>query len=385
MIPKCCSPRPSRASRNRTRPRRGSTSRRVSSSIPRTSPSPLAWLAWRRRKDTSIGPRPSCGKRFRPIPPLDLAFELAETLILQDKIEGKDEAGDYIARLRSAGLWRHPRPVPGSRDSCFSGRSGPRRSPGSRWPGRSWSSDPQLTAQLNLMLAECYGRWVPRSNGWMPSGGLPKATQARNGPGSSSLRPWPDRASSTRRSRSSAAGGAQPEWRLDLVRLLIQKTIAAPRDQRNWGEVEQQLASRPRRQLPEGRRALALLRVDMLAAQDRLEDARCSCLGPGQGPPQPPVSARTGPTRPEEATVRLALQILDQAEKDLDRARISNWLAWTLGRQGGNEAKAAVAKLAETLDTVPLPISPDFLDRLAAEPSCGSASRPWPASTGSSY
>ena len=31
--------------------------------------SPWAWLAWRFGKDTSIGPRPSCGKRTRPIPP----------------------------------------------------------------------------------------------------------------------------------------------------------------------------------------------------------------------------------------------------------------------------------------------------------------------------
>ncbi len=37
-------------------------------------PSPWAWLAWRLGKDTSIGPRPSCGKRTRPIPHSTLAF-----------------------------------------------------------------------------------------------------------------------------------------------------------------------------------------------------------------------------------------------------------------------------------------------------------------------
>ena len=52
-----------------------------------------------------------------------------------------------------------------------------------------------------------------------------------------------------------AIAGSNPEWRLDLVRLLLQKTVRQPRDRRNWPEVERHLgeaekamaASRPSR------------------------------------------------------------------------------------------------------------------------------------------
>ena len=49
---------------------------------------------------------------FQSKPSTTIAFELAETLISEDKIEGKDGAGEYIARLRSRRLRRHPRPLP---------------------------------------------------------------------------------------------------------------------------------------------------------------------------------------------------------------------------------------------------------------------------------
>ena len=121
----------------RTQPRREFTSRRVSSSIPRTSPWPLAWLAWRPGNDISIGPRPSCGRRMQANPSVALAFMLAENLIAQDKIEGKDQAATFMTRLRDNGSRRHPRPLSGSRDPVSGGRSGPRQFPRSRWPGRS--------------------------------------------------------------------------------------------------------------------------------------------------------------------------------------------------------------------------------------------------------
>ena len=61
-----------------------------------------------------------------------------------------------------------------------------------------------------------------------------------------------------------------------------------------------------------------------------------------------------------------ALQILDQAEKELGPSPDIDWLAWTIGAwQGGDEAKAAVAKLAETRDQIPAADRPAFLDRLA--------------------
>ena len=73
---------------------------------------------------------------FQANPSLELAFELAETLILQDKIDGEDQAADTSPdsetrgwATRSCDTWK-PRSFP-------SGRGGPRRSPGSRRPGPS--------------------------------------------------------------------------------------------------------------------------------------------------------------------------------------------------------------------------------------------------------
>ena len=43
-------------------------------------------------------------KAFKANPSLDLAFELAENLIVQGKVDGEDEAATYIGRLREAGL-----------------------------------------------------------------------------------------------------------------------------------------------------------------------------------------------------------------------------------------------------------------------------------------
>src|SRR5262249_48923856 len=62
-----------------------------------------------------------------------------------------------------------------------------------------------------------------------------------------------------------------------------------------------------------------------------------------------------------------ALQIIDQAEKDLgpsldlQLARLDYW-----GLEGGAEAKTAVAKLAAALQQAPAADRPTFLDRLGA-------------------
>ncbi len=74
---------------------------------------------------------------YQANPSLDLAFVLAETLIVQDKIDGKDQAADYIALLRNAGLGDTLVRYLEAEILVPARRSGPRRSPGSRWPGRS--------------------------------------------------------------------------------------------------------------------------------------------------------------------------------------------------------------------------------------------------------
>ena len=64
----------------------------------------------------------------------------------------------------------------------------------------------------------------------------------------------------------------KPELRLDLVRLLIQKTSRQPRDQRNWQEVERALVQ-AEKALPRETEKLVLVRVDLLLAQNRLANA----------------------------------------------------------------------------------------------------------------
>ena len=119
--------------------------------------------------------------------------------------------------------------------------------------------------------------------------------------------------------------------------------------------------------LPQAVEPLTLLRVNMLAARDRLEDAR-SLLAAAQAKDPRNLNYRLALARLAQRQGKgpSALQILDQAEKDLgpspgiQLARLDYW-----GLQGGEAAKAAVAKLAETWRQIPAADRPAFLDRLA--------------------
>ena len=156
-IPKCCSPRPSPASRNRTPLRRGFTGRRAEarSQECRVRPWPGS------PRGTGTAPRSSRGgpaaSDTRPNLPSTLAFELAENLILQDKIDGKDQAGDLLAKLRSAGFGDTYVPYLETR-ILFKRNKWAEAIPGIENARMALKSDPRLTAQLDLMLAECYGR-----------------------------------------------------------------------------------------------------------------------------------------------------------------------------------------------------------------------------------
>src|SRR5262249_25778674 len=97
-------------------------------------------------------------RRANEVKPSDaLAFELADNLILQDKIDGKDQARDYLARLGRAGLGE-------TLGAYLEARI---LFPRKQWPEAirrieeargGLVSDHRLTGQLNLMLAQCYAR-----------------------------------------------------------------------------------------------------------------------------------------------------------------------------------------------------------------------------------
>jgi tetratricopeptide (TPR) repeat protein len=156
----------------------------------------------------------------------------------------------------------------------------------------------------------------------------------------------------------------QPGLRLDVVRLLIQKVSRQPRDQRNWQEVERQLRAAEKALAPG--EALTLLRADLLAAQDRLEDARSLLISVQAKEPRN-LQYRLALARLTQRRGKgsLALQILDQAERELGLSldiQLARLDAWSVA--GGEAAKAAVAKLAEHHRQIPAADQPAFLDRL---------------------
>ena len=299
-------------------------------------------------------------------PSLDMAFELAETLIAQNKIDGKDQAAGYIARLRDAGLGETLVRYLEAR-ILYQRKQWAEAIPKIETARAVLRSVPRLAAPLNLMLVECY------SHVGADEQRLDALRQAAEG----------DRALESTRiefGRALARAGKldeaiavlsplaerKPELRLDLVSILIQKASRAPRDPRTWQDVERHLRE-AEKALPQSVEPLTLLKVDMLAARDRLEDAR-SLLGSAQAKDSRNLQYRLALARLTQRRGKgpSALQILDQAEQDLgpslgiQLARLDYW-----GQQGGEAAKAAVAKLAETRQQITAADRPAFLDRLA--------------------
>jgi tetratricopeptide (TPR) repeat protein len=304
---------------------------------------------------------------FAARPLVGLAFELADTLILQGKIEGKGQAAEFMALLRGAGLgdtlvcfleaevlfqqkkWK------AARDELETARA-------------VLTSAPDLGLRLNLMLAECYGRLgddeqrleaLHRAGAGDQGADLARAEEVRALLETGKL----DQAI-TALSRL-AIGGSNPQWRLELVRLLIQKTVRQPRDRRNWQEVESQLRE-AETTFGAGDERVLSLRVDVLAAQDRLDDARSVLTRSLAGAPRNLVY-RLAMVRLAQRQGRddEALRVIEQAEKDLgpspriDLARLDYW-----GQRGGDAARSAVAKLAAARGQVPAADRPDLLDRL---------------------
>ena len=136
------------------------------------------------------------------------------------------------------------------------------------------AADPQLIVQLDLMLAECYGRAGDEEQRLEA---LRRAAEGGGGPESARVGLAQALARSGKLDQAAATllplVKQRPEWRLDLVRLLLQWTIRQPRDRRNWPEVERSLRE-AEKALPRSVEPLTLLRLDLLVAQDRLEDAR---------------------------------------------------------------------------------------------------------------
>ena len=157
-----------------------------------------------------------------------------------------------------------------------------------------------------------------------------------------------------------------PERRLDLARLLLQRAMRQPTERRNWQQVEQSL-KQAEIALPHAVEPIVLMRLDMFAAQDRLEVAR-SLLSTALSKEPRNLRYRLALARliQRQGQGPAAHQVLNDAEKelgpspDLDLARLDCW-----GFAGGVEATAEVATFAASRDRVPAADRPALLDRLA--------------------
>ena len=298
-------------------------------------------------------------------PSSDLAFELAVTLIAQNKIDGKDQADGYMARLREAGfgetLVRYL-----EAQVLYQRKQWSEAIPKIETARNLLRSIPRLETPLNLMLVECYSR-VGAEEQRLEA--LRQAAGSDRSPEATRIDLGQSLARAGKFDEAIAVflplAERKPEVRLDLVSILIQKARRAPRDPRVWQEVERQLKI-AEKALPEAAERLTLLRIDMLAARDRLDEAR-SILAATQAKEPKNLPYRLALAR---LTQRMgkgpeALKILDEAEKDLGpNPAITLARLDCLGQQG-EPAKAMVARLAETRQQVPAPDRPALLDRLA--------------------
>ena len=324
-----------RPSRGATRPRCGPTSRRDIGSIPKDFAFALSLAQSERQRGA---PRP---RRGRPSPgvrgPADrgVAFELADTLILEGKIDGKDGANDLITQLRRRRTGRDLGPVPGGRDPVPGqalDRGGRRAGDGPRGPDHRPRPDPadqpdagRVPWPAGLRRAAARGP-APRRRG---------RNKGPRRPGSSWFGCSRGPAGSTRPSTTLsplAVAGTNPEWRLDLVRLLLQKTVRQPRDRRDWPEVEQRL-SEAEKAMGGPVEPVVLLRLEVLAAQDRLDDARALLARiAGEGAPQPGLSPGDGPAdRSGRGSPTRRCGSSTRPRRTWAPARGSTWPGWITG------------------------------------------------------
>ncbi len=298
-------------------------------------------------------------------PSPDLAFELAVNLIAQDKIDGKDQAEGYIARLREAGfgesLVRYL-----EAQILYQRKQWSEAIPRIETARNLLRSIPRFETPLNLMLVECYSH-VGADEQRLEA--LRQAAAGGRSPESARIELGQSLARAGKLDEAIAVflplAERKPELRPDLVSILIQKASRTPRDPRAWQEVERQL-KQAEKTLPQAAEPLTLLRADMLAARDRLDEARSVLTAArAKDPKNLPYRLTLARLTQRMGKGPDALKTLDEAEKELGpNPAITLARLDCLGQQG-EPARAAVARLAETRQQVPAADRPALLDRLA--------------------
>lgn len=308
-------------------------------------------------------------RSFEARPLAGLAFELADTLILEGKIEGKDGASALIDTLRRAGLGETLVRFLDA-EVLFQGKKWNEAIAELQTARAVLGAAPELVLRINLMIAECHGR-LGSDDDRLEA--LRRAAEGKEGAETARLELVRALEQSGRLDQAIATlspmaiGGTNPAWRLDLVRLLLRKAIRQPRDRRNWPEIERRL-DEAEKALSSTSEPVVLLRLDVLAAQNRLDEAR-TLLSRSLAREPRNLGYRLAMARLTQIQHRddEALQFIDQAEKDLGTdpritlARLDYW-----ERRGGDTARTEVARLASSRNQIAAADRPAFLDRLGA-------------------
>lgn len=295
-----------------------------------------------------------------------LGFMLAETLIRQGKFSGPDGANDVMKRLGQAGLGDTLVRFLEA-ESLVQKRNWTDAIAAIEAAQGTLAADPDLSVRLDLMLAECHARLgsdeqrleaLRRAAGRDQGSELARielvqvlAQSGRVDEAISILSPL-------------ALTDRNSQWRLDLARLLFQKTIRQPQGRRNWPEVERYLRE-AERAMPDAE-SIVLLRLDVLIAQDRLTEAR-TVLTQSLAKEPSNLAYRLAMARLAQLQGRSdeGLRIVDEAERKLgpsvkiSLARLACW-----SQRGDGAAVEGVAKLAETRNQVSARDRPELLDRL---------------------
>ena len=298
--------------------------------------------------------------------PADLLFLLAEALIGQDKIEGTDNARVLMERLDQRGY----------RESYVRFLEARLEVQKKRWVTAIskieaalavLKPETQMATQLSLMLAECYTQL-----GWDEQRVEALRSAAEGPAGSESARLALARSLAASNNFDEALAiflplaESRPDLRLEIARLSIEKARRQPAATRDWKIVEQRL-DEARKAQPNATETLDLLRVDLLAAQEQWEAARLLITNrQARNPQSLPYRLALARFLERSGNGSESLPVLDQAEKDcgpLPEIRLARLDFWA--RRGGNEARAAVARLAANRVQIPAAQRSVFLDRLA--------------------
>jgi tetratricopeptide (TPR) repeat protein len=313
---------------------------------------------------------------FKRAPSMMVAYQLAYLLIVQSKFDGEGQANELVAMIKGRGFGE-------TYGRVLDGRIKMQQQ---QWgeaivefesAQKNLKGNPQVSRLLYGLLAECHRRTGTdeerladlqnaAASGAVSESTLQDLVQAlvqSDGPGDL------DRAIGIERRLASK----RPELELEVAGLMIRKTQRLPRPQRDWKPVEDQLSKadqilRSGKPNPEVGQTLNLLRADVLMRKGELSAAR-QLLTTAQAKDPRNVKYSVSLSRlalREDGNGARALQILDQAEKELGPSRelrVARLTNWSL--QSGERAKAEVAKLAAVRDQLPEGEKSAYLELLA--------------------